>query len=102
VLDEPELGDSGSRVVASNEKDLTLHCFYLIRSFVRIFSTNLYMDPAFDATSGCHAMNQINAGLRLYIRPLGGPHMCPGLDERRARSPHSHNGLVWADNLSRV
>ena len=54
----------------------------------RSVSTNLYMDPAFDATSGCHAMNQINAGLRLYIRPLGGQHMCPGLDEIRARSPH--------------
>lgn len=51
-------------------------------------STNCYMDPAFDATTGRHAMNHTHAGLRLYIRPLGGPQMCPGLDEIRARSPH--------------
>ena len=65
-------------------------------------STKLYMDPAFAATTACHAMNQVKTGLRLYIRPLGGPQMCPGLDEIRARSPHEHNGLVGADNLSRV
>ena len=67
-----------------------------------IFITNLYMDPAFPATTACHAMHQVNTGLRVYIRPLGGPQLCPGLDEIRARSPHEHNGLVWADNLSRV
>ena len=68
----------------------------------RTVSTNSYMDPAFDATAGCHAMNYTNAGLRLYIRPLGGLSICPGLDEIRARAPHEHNGLVRADNLSRV
>jgi len=46
------------------------------------------MDPAFDATTGCHAMNHFKTGLRLYIRPRGGQPMCPGLDEMRARSPH--------------
>jgi len=54
----------------------------------RGISTNLYMDPALEATTARHAMNQTNAGLRLYIRPLGRPHWCPGLDEIRARSPH--------------
>ena len=78
------------------------HCFYLIRLIVRILSTNLYMDPAFGATTACHAMHQVNTGLRVYIRPLGGPSMCPGLDAIRARSPHEHNGLLWADILSRV
>lgn len=29
-----------------------------------------------------------HAGLRVYIRPLDGQPMCPGLDEIRARSPH--------------
>ena len=54
----------------------------------RAVSTKLYMDPAFAATTACHAMHQVNTGLRLYIRPLGGQHTCPGLDEIRARSPH--------------
>ena len=54
----------------------------------RVVSTNLYMDPAFRTTTACHAMHQVNTGLRLYIRPLGGQSMCPGLDEIRARSPH--------------
>ena len=54
----------------------------------RGFSTNLYMDPAFPATTACHAMHQVNTGLRVYIRPLDGQPMCPGLDEIRARSPH--------------
>ena len=65
-------------------------------------STILYMDPAFAATTACHVMQQVNTGLRVYIRPLGGPQLCPGLDEIRARSPHEHNGLGWADILSRV
>jgi hypothetical protein len=65
------------------------------------FEHKLYMDPAFGATTACHAMNH-NAGLRVYIRPLNGQPMCPGLDEIRARAPHEHNGLVRADNLSRV
>jgi hypothetical protein len=68
----------------------------------QVVSTNLYMDPAFAATTACHAMHHVKTGLRLYIRPLGGPQMCPGLDEIRACSPHEHNGLVGADNLSRV
>jgi hypothetical protein len=54
----------------------------------RAVSTNLYMDPAFGATTVCHAMNHVKTGLRLYIRPLGGQFMCPGLDEIRARSPY--------------
>jgi site-specific recombinase XerC len=54
----------------------------------RVVSTNLYMDPAFAATTVCHAMHQVKTGLRLYIRPLGGPQLCPGLDEIRARSPY--------------
>jgi hypothetical protein len=28
------------------------------------------MDPAFDATAACHAMNHFKKGLRFYIRPL--------------------------------
>jgi hypothetical protein len=56
--------------------------------FSKSFITNLYMDPAFAATTACHAMHQLNTGLRLYIRPLDGQPMCPGLDEIRARSPH--------------
>jgi hypothetical protein len=55
---------------------------------VKNLRTKLYMDPAFPATTACHAMHQIKTGLRLYIRPLGGPQLCPGLDEIRARSPH--------------
>jgi hypothetical protein len=51
-------------------------------------STKLYMDPAFAATTACHVMHQVKTGLRVYIRPLGGPQLCPGLDEIRARSPH--------------
>ncbi len=54
----------------------------------RRVSTNLYMDPAFGATTACHTMNHVKTGLRLYIRPLSGQHTCPGLDEIRARSPH--------------
>jgi len=62
----------------------------------------LYMDPVFAATTACHVMHQVQTGRRLYIRPLGGPQLCPGLDDIRARPPHEHNGLVGADNLSRV
>ena len=69
---------------------------------MKILSTKLYMAPAFGATTACHAMNQVKTGLRVYIRPLGGPQLCPGLDAIRARSPHEHTGLVWADNVSRV
>ena len=70
------------------------HCPESLRDGVEVLdvgravSTNLYMDPAFAATTACHAMNHVKTGLRLYIRPLGGPQMCPGLDEIRARSPH--------------
>jgi len=60
------------------------------------------MDPAFAATTACHAMHQVQTGLRLYIRPLDGRQLCPGLDAIRARVPHEHNGLDWADNVSRV
>jgi hypothetical protein len=56
--------------------------------YCKSFITNLYMDPTFVATTACHAMHQVKTGLRVYSRPLGGPQLCPGLDEIRARSPY--------------
>ena len=80
-----------------------LIALFLLSSVVcEEFEHKFYMDPAFAATTACHAMHQIHTGLRLYIRPLDGRQLCPGLDALRARSPHEHNGLDWADNLFRV
>ena len=39
--------------------------------------------PSLRCNTTSHTMNHLNAGLCLYIRPLGGPHRCPGLGERR-------------------
>ncbi len=51
------------------------------------FEHKIIYGPSLRCNGGYHAMNH-NAGLRLYIRPLDGQPMCPGLDEIRARSPH--------------
>jgi len=51
------------------------------------FYHNFIYGPSLRYNSGYHAMNH-HAGLRLYIRPLDGLLMCPGLDEMRARSPY--------------
>jgi len=58
--------------------------------------------PSLRYNSGVSRDAPWKTGLRLYIRPLGGQPLCPGLDEMRARSPHEHTGLWGADILSRV